>query len=107
MSEVVLVIMADTELQDALVDWLLSFQDDIVFMSEVVNCYGVDRRSMRLADQVTGYQPKLTFQVQVPLVRAQAICQGLGAAFANTRLRYWITPVLQTGYLEANQLREG
>ena len=103
MEQSVLVLIADTRIEESLFDWLLDYQDDMVFSSDVVDCHGIEHASLSLREQVTGRQPKLMVQLQVPLTEARELCAALGEAFPTAGIRYWITPVLEAGHLEASR----
>jgi len=79
------------------VDWLLDYQDEMVFSAETVDCYGIDPASLNLREQVTGRQDKLQFQIQCRLGEARALCRDLSRTFPGTAIRYWIQPVWKAG----------
>ena len=95
-----LVIISDLAIRNSLVDWLLSYQNELVFTSATIDCYGLDPKSLNLAEQVTGRQRTLEFQIQTTVEMARDICKELRLAFPGAHLRYWIQPVLETGYLD-------
>jgi hypothetical protein len=98
-SPCLLVLICDTEIRDPLVDWLLSYHQDVVFSSEPIDCHGMDPDSLNLAEQVTGRQGKLLIQIQTSVSEAHQICRELASRFARAPLRYWIQPVLEAGVL--------
>lgn len=99
MEQCVLVLIANTTVEEPLFDWLLDYSDDMVFSSQVVDCHGIEHAALSLREQVTGRQPKLQVELQVPLVEARAICVALGEAFPSAGIRYWIAPIIEAGYL--------
>lgn len=102
MEPCVLVLIANTSVEEPLFDWLLDYSDDMVFSSEVVDCHGIEHTALSLREQVTGRQPKLMVQLQVPLDAARALCAALGQAFPSAGIRYWIAPVIEAGHLGGN-----
>lgn len=96
----VLVIISDVGMQDVLADWLLSYQDALIFSSTSINCHGLDPVSLNIAEQVTARQRKLEFQIQTTLTTARDIAASLRQAFPGAHLRYWIQPVVEAGYLD-------
>lgn len=92
-----LVMVADPAIRDHLVDWLLDYQDEMVFSAEAVDCYGIDPASLSLREQVSGRQGKLQVQIQCQLAEARALCSGLNRAFPGAAIRYWIQPVWEAG----------
>lgn len=101
MEQSLLVLIADRRMKEPLFDWLLGYHDDLVFTSHVVECHGVEHAVLSLREQVSGTQPRLMVQLQIPLQDARRLCAALGTAFPAAGIRYWITPVLETGHLEA------
>jgi len=99
MEQCVLVLIANTSVEEPLFDWLLDYSDEMVFSSEVVDCHGIEHTALSLREQVTGRQPKLRVELQVPLAEARALCTALGRAFPAAGIRYWITPVIEVGHL--------
>ncbi|HKK07063.1 MAG TPA: DUF3240 family protein [Gammaproteobacteria bacterium] len=99
MEQCVLVLIANTTVEEPLFDWLLDYSDEMVFSSQVVDCHGIEHAALSLREQVTGRQPKLQVELQVPLAEARAICTALGDAFPSAGIRYWIAPVIEAGNL--------
>ncbi len=94
-----LVIIADPGVRDSLVDWLLAYHGELVFRSAMIDVHGLDPDSLNVAEQVSGRQQKLEFQIQVTLEVARELCKGLRIEFPGAHLRYWIQPVVEAGYL--------
>lgn len=92
-----LTIISNLGMRDDLVDWLLSYHSELVFTVITIDCYGLDLKSMNVAEQVTGRQRKLEFQIQATVETARDIYQGLGSAFPGAHLRYWIQSLLEAG----------
>lgn len=99
MEQCVLVLIANTSVEEPLFDWLLDYSDDMVFSSDIVDCHGIEHAALSLREQVTGRQPKLMVQLQIALGEARTLCAQLGGAFPNAGIRYWIAPVIEAGHL--------
>ena len=99
MNECVLTLIVLREIEDALTDWLLDYHVELVFTSQPVSCHGLAHTELDTAEQVTGRQQRLSVQVQLPLDEARDVCARLRQAFPRAAIRYWITPVLETGHL--------
>ena len=97
MSECVLVLIADRSTEVELVDWLLAFHEDMVFSVQPIDCYGMAWQTLNLAEQVTGRQTKLMFQVQTGLDSARAIREAMQREFPRASVRYWMVPVVEQG----------
>jgi len=99
MTECVLTLIAPMQLEDALVDWLLDYDPDMLFTSQALDFHGVAHDELDTAEQVTGRQRRLAIQLQVSHETARDVRSRLAAAFRRAGLRYWISPVVESGVL--------
>ena len=99
MDECVLTILAPPAIEEALVDWLLELPEEVVFSSEPVSYHGTEHGVLDVREQVTGSQRRLLFHLQIPLETARELCSRLRSEFPDSSLRYWISPVLESGLL--------
>lgn len=106
MEQSLLVLIADTRIKEPVLDWLLDYRQDMVFSSDLVDCHGVEHAALSVREQVTGRQPRVMVQLQIPLRDARELCAALGVAFPRAGIRYWIMPVLDTGTLAAPRQTE-
>lgn len=101
MEQSLLVLVADTRIEEPVLDWLLDYREDILFTSDLVDCHGVEHAALSVREQVSGRQPRLMVQLRVPLEEGRRICSGLRAAFPKAGIHYWIVPVIEQGRLDA------
>lgn len=99
MNECVLLLIVSRELEDALIDWLLDYHAELIFTSQAVSCHGLSHTQLDTAEQVTGKQQRLSVQIQLSVDEAREVCARLHQAFPRAQIRYWITPVLESGQL--------
>jgi hypothetical protein len=100
MSDCLLHLIVPTNIEDALVEWLLERDDVPGFSSLPVSGHGSSEHSMSLAEQVAGRTRRVLFLVQLPQAVAQRLLEQLRADFAGTGLHWWTLPVLGGGRLD-------
>jgi hypothetical protein len=95
-GEVLVVLNVLPALEDRLTDWLLGRQDR-GFTRSPVAWMGAGHDELSAAEQVTGYQRRLHFSVQMPLADADAFLDALEDSFGAADLRYSVLPVIRSG----------
>lgn len=100
MSEDCLLVLTVTpELEEAIVDWLLSRECPTGFSSAPVNGHSTDQTHLTVAEQVRGSRRQVQFQIQVPRETARSCLQDLRRDFAGAGMHYWLLPLLEGGHL--------
>ncbi len=82
-------------LEEAMVDCLLTFENAQGFSSFPVNAHDHRHQGLTIAEQVTGRQRKIRFQMYIGKEQLPALLSKLKAEFSGTGLRYWVVPVLE------------
>ncbi|MFZ5593940.1 MAG: DUF3240 family protein [Pseudomonadota bacterium] len=100
MSQCLLAIIAAPQAEDALVDWLLTRAEVDGFTSLGIDSHASSHRGLTLAEQVSGRQRKLMFQIHLPCDAAHIVIEALKRDFVGSGLHYWLTPVMETGRLD-------
>lgn len=95
-----LVLSAPPALEEALIDWLLEHGEGAGFTSQHVNGHSSYHGHLSLAEQVSGRQRRVQFQVHAEAERIQVILQGLRVDFTGSDVHYWVMPLLMSGHLE-------
>ena len=83
-------------LEEAMVDCLLSIESD-GFSSLIVNAHGSDHQHLSLAEQVSGRQKQVRFQMYVSEQQLSELIELLKKNFSGGNIHYWVMPVLQSG----------
>ena len=86
-------------LEERVVDWLLS-RDDGGFTSRSAHGHSSRHDLLTAAEQVSGRQRRVQFQVQIEGTRYEAFVGELRDQFSGTDLHYWVVPVLAAGQLD-------
>lgn len=84
-------------LEEAMVDCLLTFETAQGFSSFPVNAHDHRNQGLSVAEQVTGRQRKIRFQMYIDKTFVPALIAKIKADFVGTGLHYWIVPVLEHG----------
>ena len=99
MSETLLTLVCPPSLEQTINDWILE-QDDIPgFTSMHVYGHGSDPKILSLSEQVEGRKKQVMFQIHMKAERANKAINDLKQDFPDTRIHYWLVPVLETGSL--------
>ncbi len=84
-------------LEEAIVDCLLTFETAQGFSSFPVSAHDHRNEGLSLAEQVTGRQRKIRFQMYIDKQHVAALLTKLKAEFPNSGMHYWVVPVLEHG----------
>jgi len=104
MQQVLAVITSPPSLESQLVDWLLSQNGGSGFSSATVHGHSSHHDHLSIAEQVSGRQRRLQFQVQLSADRMDRFIELLETEFAGADLHYWVVPVLAGGHLGSREL---
>lgn len=99
MPDCLLNLIAPTQVEDALAEWLLEREDIPGFSSFPVSGHGSSEHSMTLAEQVAGRSRRVMFLIQLPDEALTEVLAGLRSQFAGSGLHYWVLPVAEAGRL--------
>lgn len=94
-----LVLIASPQLEEPLVDWLLTRECPQGFSSAHVNGHATDPEHMSIAEQVRGSRRQVQFQIQTDRETARGCITDLKRDFAGAGLHYWILPLVEGGHL--------
>lgn len=100
MGEVVLTLVCSPASEEKLWDFLLLAEEAGVFTSVRVSGHGVHPSRLDIAEQVEGRTRELVFTLILTDDGAQSLVTRLREELRGLALRYWITPVIQSGEIE-------
>jgi Protein of unknown function (DUF3240) len=98
-KEYLVTLNVPTSLEEAIVDCLLTFESEHGFSSFQVNAHDHRNEGLSLAEQVSGRQKRLRFQMYVEENVLSALLTQLRAEFTGAGIRYWVMPVLDHGII--------
>ncbi len=86
-------------LEEMMVDSLLMLEAEHGFSSFPVNAHHYDNKGLSLAEQVTGRQKRVRFQMYVPVEKLPALLEQLRQEFSGSGIQYWVLPVIENGVI--------
>lgn len=92
-----LLLFVPPTLEDSVIDWLLEYQPDLTFTSVGIAGHTGQAKGLSMIEQVSGRKRQICFSVTVPTPRWPALLEQLQAAFARTRIRYQLVPLIEQG----------
>jgi hypothetical protein len=98
-EQVLVAITSPPSLESQLVDWLLSQDGGTGFSSSAVQGHSSHHDHLSIAEQVSGRQKRVQFEVQISGSRLDTFLGTLESDFAGADLHYWVLPVLAAGHL--------
>jgi hypothetical protein len=86
-------------LEEVIVDCLLTLESEHGFCSFPVNSHDHKNEGLSLAEQVSGRQKKIRFQMYVPEQGLAALLAQLRSEFSGSGIKYWVLPVIENGVI--------
>ncbi len=98
-EDVLLVLSVRPALEELMVDWLMAWRRDAGFSSMRVAEHNARHDHLTPAEQVTGTQTRVQFQVRVPREQQDELLAAARESFAGADVHYWVLPLLGGGDL--------
>ncbi len=99
---VLLTLIAPTEVEEALVDWLLD-HGHRGFTSFDCAGHGVVAAELSVAEQVSGRKARVGFWLAIGREEAERVVAELGRAPLGAALHYWTAPLVAAGPVRAGR----
>jgi hypothetical protein len=87
------------ELEEAVVDCLLTLESEYGFSTFQVNAHDHKNEDLSLAEQVTGRQKKIRFQMYLADAGLAELMSQLQNEFTGSGIHYWVMPIIENGIL--------
>lgn len=100
MDQCLLVLITTPSMENALVDWLLDRDDIPGFTSIAANGHGGSIHALTAAEQVTGRQKQVMFQLHLAEAVAQTVIRSIKESFRGGSVHYWMAPLLLSGRVD-------
>lgn len=94
MNDCLVIINAPSVLEEAIVDCLLTLEAEHGFSSFPVNVHHHENKGLSLAEQVSGRQKQICFQIHINEAGAELLLNRLRREFAGSGIQYWLAPLL-------------
>ena len=86
-------------LEEMMVDSLLLLETEHGFSSFPVSAHHHENLGLSLAEQVTGRQKRIRFQMYVPVQKLPELLEQLRQEFSGSGIQYWVLPVIENGVI--------
>lgn len=103
MELALLTLLAEPEIEEPIVDWLLAREDVEGFTSFPAYGHGTSHARLSLAEQVAGRRARVAFQLKLSRATAEALLVALAEEFRGAGLYHWLQPVIGGGPIGAEQ----
>lgn len=94
-----LVQIAPHEIEEPLVDWLLTRDEVTGFTEQTVYGHSRENADISVTEQVMGRQKKIMFRILALTDVAQGLVIELKKDFKSVGLHYWMNPVLDNSVI--------
>ncbi len=84
-------------LEEMVVDCLLVLEFEQGFSSFSVSAHHHENKGLSVAEQVTGRQKRIRFQMYVNGTDLAKLLVNLRESFSGSGIQYWVLPVLENG----------
>lgn len=98
-GQVLVVLTSSPAIENELIDWLLSREDEIGFTSCAVHGHSANYDHLSIAEQVIGRQRRHQIQVLLQQSLLDDFLGALVADLGDIDIHYWVVPVLAGGRL--------
>jgi len=86
-------------LEEVIVDCLLMLESEHGFSSFPVSAHDHRNEGLSLAEQVSGRQKKIRFQMYVPEQGLSMLLTQLREDFSGSGIHYWVLPIIENGVI--------
>jgi Protein of unknown function (DUF3240) len=90
------ILNAPFALEEAVVDCLLTLESEHGFTSFPLNVHHHENKGLSVAEQVSGRQKQICFQIHVDEAGAGLLLKRLKEEFAGAGIQYWVMPMLES-----------
>ena len=98
-KEFLITLNVPPSLEEAVVDCLLTFEAEHGFSSIAINAHDHKNEGLSLAEQVTGRQRKIRFQMYIAQQDLNQLLDRLKTDFSGAGIHYWVLPVIEKGVI--------
>ncbi len=90
------ILNAPSALEESVVDCLLTLESEHGFSSFPVNVHHHENKGLSLAEQVSGRQKQICFQIHIDQAGAIMLLDRLKEEFSGAGIQYWVIPIMES-----------
>lgn len=98
-KEYLITLNVPPSLEEVVVDCLLTFETEAGFSSFPVYAHDHRNTGLTVAEQVSGRQKKIRFQMYVPESDVDAFLTKIKNELSGTDIHYWVLPIITQGII--------
>lgn len=98
-QEYLVTLNAPPSLEEAIVDCLLLLEAEHGFSSFQVNAHHHHNQGLSLAEQVSGRQKRIRFQMYLAAETLPLLLDQLKQEFSGAGIQFWVMPVIEKGVI--------
>jgi Protein of unknown function (DUF3240) len=95
-KDCLVILNAPSSLEEAVVDSLLTLESEHGFSSFPVNVHHHENKGLSLAEQVSGRQKQICFQIHIDEDGAKILLKQFKEEFSGAGIQYWVVPMLES-----------
>ncbi|GAA6206410.1 MULTISPECIES: DUF3240 family protein [Thalassotalea] len=99
-DQVIFTLNVPTELKDDVVDVLIALPSITGFNLKNIHGYSKEHSLYDISEQVEGYKSYFQIEVLISKVNIDKLKSNVSSVCPSAKLKYWITPVLDSGHFE-------
>lgn len=92
-------VVVDEASRDDVIDLLMTMDDISGFTLSTVNGFSREHSQYDIAEQVAGYRQLFRIDILHDVHQCEGLLTGMRDLKAASSIRYWVTPVIETGKL--------
>lgn len=96
-QECLLYLVAPTEVEATLVDWLIESELIKGFSSGSISGHGSDYSALSIAEQVEGRRWQTLYFIRLPHTTIESVIKALKNDLSHIGIEYWVVPVIEYG----------
>jgi len=96
-DQALVVLNVPPSLEEAVVDWLLEHRGRNGFTSRVVHGHSTSHLDLSAAEQVSGRQRRLQFDIQMAGATVKDFLNSAREQYGRADVRYWVLPLFAAG----------
>lgn len=99
-EQVIFTLNVPSGLKDEVVDTLIVLPYITGFNLKTIHGYSKEHSLFDISEQVEGYRSYFQFEVLTSSIGVEKLKENLKPVCQSARLKYWLTPVLDSGHFE-------
>jgi len=92
-EQCLLYIVASTDVESTMVDWLIASDQVKGFSSMPISGHGSGSTALSIIEQIEGRRQQMLYLIRLPQIDMDAVLQALKQDLGHIGIEYWVVPV--------------